>query len=421
MKFNVNQIRKQFPILKRVINDNPLVYLDNGATTQKPQVVIDAIVDYYSQHNSNVHRGVHTISDESTHIWEEARTKVANFFGAKSPQLIVTRNTTEALNIMAQGWGAKHIKKQDVILVGLSEHHSNFVPWQMMAQKNKAEFRVIPLQEDGQLEMEAFEALLDEYGSRVRLLALQHVSNTLGTVMPVKKINQLLKDKKLKSQVTFVLDAAQSAAHMPLNLQELEVEAIAFSGHKMYGPMGVGGLVVSSKILDEMEPVLFGGGMIDVVSAQETTFNPDAAERFTAGTPDVASLHGLARAMDFIQDIGWPAIEKQEEEVLSYGLEKLQELDRVQVVGPLKTRNAAGELIRAGALTWLYEGVHAHDVAQVLDRFAVAVRSGHHCTMPLHTTCGWASTTRASLAVYNTTQDIDKLVEGIKYLPEVFG
>jgi cysteine desulfurase/selenocysteine lyase len=418
--FSTQEIREKFPILSREIHGRPLVYLDNAATTHKPQQVLDAIAAYYSQHNANVHRGLHTLSDESTQIWSDSRRTIADFFGAEPSQFIATRNTTEALNTLVYGWGEQHISAGDVIAVGLAEHHSHFVPWQQLAHRKQAEFLVLPSGEDGVLDPEQVSAFLHPYRERLKVVALTHISNVLGVVDPLF-IGSFLRDWGIREQVWVSLDAAQSAARLPLNISTMDVDSLAFSGHKLYGPMGIGGLIVAKGRLAELQPILLGGGMIGEVSVSQTSFAEDLEDRFTAGTPDVASLAGLAAAIKFVEESGIRQIQQHEEELTQYALQRLAELPQLQIVGPTQTRNAAGELVRLGSVAWLYEGVHAHDVAQILDRSGVAVRSGHHCAMPLHSLREWPATTRASFAVYNTKEEIDVLIEALREVKTVFG
>jgi cysteine desulfurase/selenocysteine lyase len=411
----------QFPILqKKLHNQVPLIYFDNAATTQKPLVVIDAIVEYYSNFNANIHRGVHVLAEESTDIWENSRQAVADFFGSAPEELVVTRNTTEALNILVQGWGEENIQSGDVILVSLSEHHSNFVPWQQLAKRKGATFLTLPLQENGQVDISQATELFQKHRNHLKVVALHHISNTLGTVVPIDRIITTLRELKIRDQVLLAVDIAQSAAHLPIKFKQWGVDAMAFSGHKMYAPMGIGGLIVRKELLSTFTPVLLGGGMISQVLPEETEYAEELADRFTAGTPDVASLYGLAKACDFIQSIGWAEIQHHEEELTRYALEKLQQLPEITIVGPTTTRNDQDELIRLGSVAFLYEGVHSHDVAQVLDRYGVAVRSGQHCTMPLHMSRGWMATTRASFALYNTTDEIDVLVQALHEVKTVF-
>lgn len=413
-------IRDQFPILHKKVHQLPLVYFDNAATTQKPQLVLDAIIEYYTQFNANIHRGVHVLAEESTNIWEQSRQAVADFFQADPAELIVTRNTTEALNILVRGWGERNLSEDDVVLVALSEHHSNFVPWQQLCHRKRAQFLTLPLAENGLIDLAKTKQLFKQHQKHLRVVSLHHISNTLGTVTPIEAVVQLLKDLGIREQVLLSVDIAQSAAHLPIHFHDSGVDAMAFSGHKMYAPMGVGGLFVTKKRLEEFEPVLFGGGMINTVMVDETTFAPETADRFTAGTPDVASLYGLAKACEFIKEIGWENIQQHEEELTQYALDQLQAFPEISVVGPPAVRNSQGEVVRLGSVAFLYDKVHAHDVAQILDRKGVAVRSGQHCTMPLHVSRGWMATTRASFAIYNTKSEVDVMIEALKDINTVF-
>jgi len=417
---NIDAVRSQFPILSREVHGHPLAYLDNAATTQKPLSVLAAIGEYYTQHNANVHRGVHTLADESTQIWAESRNTITAFFGAAPDQFIATRNTTEAVNSLVYGWGEQHISAGDVIAVGLAEHHSHLVPWQQLALRKKAELVVLPCTDDGRLDPTLVAGFLHPYRDRLKVVALTHISNVLGVVDSLF-IGDLLAEWGIRQQVWVSLDAAQSAARLPLDIEDLPVDSLVFSGHKLYGPMGIGGLIVRRSRLAELQPVLFGGGMIAEVSATRTTFAEDTEERFTAGTPDVASLAGLAAAIQFVQEIGLGQIQEHEEELTAYALERLSEVPQVEIVGPKSTRDEQGNLIRLGSVAWLYRGVHAHDVAQILDRSGIAVRSGHHCAMPLHSARGWPATTRASFGVYNTKEEIDRLVIALHEVQKVFG
>jgi cysteine desulfurase/selenocysteine lyase len=427
MTIDSTSIRDQFPILNKMVNDKPLVYLDNAATTQKPLVVIEAITKYYQEFNANIHRGVHQLSETSTQVWEESRQQVADFFGASPEELIVTRNTTEALNILARGWEGQ-VRGGDAILVGLSEHHSNFVPWQEMASRRRANFVVLPLLEDGQLDLAAAEEQIVKLGERVKVIALSHISNTLGSLSPIDKINDLLVKHRLRDQVLLVVDGAQSAARLNISWSDWGVDALAFSGHKMYGPMGVGGLLLKKEKLEKLIPILFGGGMIAQVTPEKTEFSADVVDRFTAGTPDVASLFGLAAACQWLEKIGWESIVSHELDLTNYAYDQLSKLTEINLVGP---KPVAGDnhkdklntqlISRLGSVTWLHRQVHAHDVAQILDRYGVAVRSGHHCAMPLHLANNWPATTRASFAVYNTRAEVDTLVEALSAVKKTFG
>ena len=399
--------RDDFPILAQTIHGKRLVYLDNAATTQKPRHVIEAIQNYYATSNANVHRGVHVLGDKSTVALEKARNTIATFFGAKNEELILTRNTTEAINGVLYGWALHNLQEGDVILTSNLEHHSNFVVWQQACTLTGATLKVVPLTQEGQLDYEWLEANLDN----ARLLALSYVSNALGVQFDIPRIVAAAK----KSRARVLIDGAQAAAHLPIRFDSLGIDFLAVSGHKLYGPMGSGGLLVRSELLrtNEMQPWLFGGGMIAEVHEDTTIFNDDPTERFTAGTPDVASAVGLAAACDYISSIGLQKIAAHESQLVSALLEKLQALPQITVVGPQQNR--------VGSVAFLYEGVHAHDVAQVLDSEGVAVRSGHHCTMPLHTKRNWIATTRASVGVYNTIEDIDACIHALLKVATVFG
>lgn len=403
--------KQDFPIFRTYPK---LAYLDNAATTQKPQVVLDAIQNYYTSSCANVHRGVHQLSDLSSIAFDQARARVATFFGAKPQELILTRNATEALNGLVYGWGANNLKVGEVVLVSLMEHHANIVPWQELVKRQGIKLDFIGLTDDGQLDLTDLEKKLEQYGTSLKLINLIHVSNTLGTVNPIAEIQNLLKKHHYRGR--FGLDGAQSAPHLKLNFAQLGVDFYAFSGHKMLGPMGVGGLLVRETLLktEEMKPWLFGGGMIESVYPEKTTFNPDLGERFIAGTPDVASAVGLAAACDYLDEIGMDQIARHEAELTKYALTELAKLPEITIVGPLNPEK------RLGAVTFIYQGVHAHDVSQVLTAENVAVRSGHHCTMPLHLHYGWIATARASFSVYSSQADIDQLVKALKKVKTIF-
>ncbi|MBP7768556.1 SufS family cysteine desulfurase [Candidatus Woesebacteria bacterium] len=420
--FDPRELQNDFPILHRSVNGTRLVYLDNAATSQKPTVVIDAIANYYRTSNANVHRGVHTLSDESTHLWENSRQDIAHFFGAENDELILTRNTTEALNGVAYGWGDGHIHAGDVILTTLIEHHANIVPWQQLAARTGARLDFINLDVDGRVDLSHFEFLLAGYGSKVKLIALAHVSNAVGTLLPLSEIV-----KRIDTQFTaenrpkICIDGAQSAPHIPISFDAMGVDFFAFSGHKMLGPMGVGGLLVKKALLknNEMKPWQFGGGMIAEVQRETTTFNDTISERFTPGTPDVASAVGLAAACRYLAVLGMNAVQAHDQQLVAYAILKLREEKMVTLVGPQHAIGTA-PIDRVGSVSFIYTGVHAHDVAQVLDSAGIAVRSGHHCTMPLHTHFHWQATVRVSFSVYTTTEDIDALIEGLHKVATVF-
>ncbi len=438
---DAQKIKLDFPILSRKINGNDLVYLDNSATSQKPHVMIDAITNYYENHVANVHRGVHTLSDESTQLFETGKEKIAQFFGAKLRELIFVRNTTEAINGVAYGWGENNIIANDVILVTVMDHHSNIVVWQELAKRKGAKLQFIKITKSGEFDFADFESKLEQFAQKIKLIAVPHVSNALGTVVPVKKIVSTVKE--INPQIRILVDGAQSAPHIPINFFSLGVDFFTFSGHKMLGPMGIGGLLVREELLktNEMQPWLFGGGMISEVHELHTEFHEDLSERFIAGTPDVASVVGLAAACEYLQSLGMQnngaidnntdnkksgmqAVLEHDLELVNYALQELTKIENVVIVGQnLETKPSINSDLnnpdRVGSVSFLYEGVHAHDVAQVLDSQGVAVRSGHHCTMPLHTSQNWVATTRASFQVYNSKEDIDALVTALKKVKEV--
>lgn len=414
----ISQSKKDFPILTQKVHDKKLVYLDNAATSQKPLQVIEAISTYYLTSNANVHRGVHALSDASTAAYEESRATIAAFFGAQPDELILVRNTTEAANGLAYGWGDTIINPGDVIITSLMEHHSSIVVWQQLAKRHGAQLEVIGVSKTGELDIDDFEKVLKQHGKKVRFVAFTHVSNTLGCVAPVKSIGGLI--KQYAPEARFFLDAAQSAPHMPINFDALHkqgVDFMAVSGHKMLAPMGIGCLLVRKELLSsgEMQPWLFGGGMIGEVSPTEATFNDELADKFTAGTPDVASAVGFAAACRYLSEVGMTEVLEHDRALVKYAYKKLQARPKVTLVGPDPEKTE-----RIGSVAFLFEGVHAHDVAQILDSQGVAVRSGHHCTMPLHTHFGWASTARASFQIYNSTEDIDALMEALEKVNQIF-
>ena len=448
------KIKNDFPILQRKIHGRKLVYLDNAATSQKPQVVIDAISEFYSTANANVHRGVHTLADESTHLLQESREKIARFFGASNQELILVRNTTEAINGVAYGWALDSVGEGDVILTTIMEHHSNIVPWQEVCQRVGARLEFIPVTKAGRLDLAWLRRKMKDERWRVKLklVALAHVSNALGTINPVAEIVNLIKSTIHNSQCRILIDGAQAAPHMKIDFHRLGVDFYAFSGHKMLGPMGIGGLLVRKEILEngKMKPWFFGGGMIRSVAVDKTEFAADLIDKFTPGTPDVASAVGLAAAGEYLSSLGMSAVEAHDRELVNYALERLGEIEGVRIVGPViknerikikdedkdkrrKTKletnfkrnsnikvQSSKVLDRIGSVAFLFDDIHPHDVAQVLDSEGIAVRSGHHCCMPLHEQFNWPGTIRASFNVYNTQEDIDRLVEGLEKVREVF-
>lgn len=394
---DADQIRRDFPILQRQINGRPLVYLDNAATSQKPRQVIEAMVDYYQQHNANVHRGIHTLGDESTRMYQQARKKIAEFIGAgDANELVFVRNTTEGINLVAYSWGTANVSKGDVILTTEMEHHSNLVPWQELAKRVGA-----------RVEYTDMEDLDEKLKLKPKLLALVHVSNFLGTINPIREIVSKCKGVKI------LVDGAQAVSQMPVDVRKLGCDFYAFSGHKMYGPMGIGGLWVKREILEDMQPFMTGGGMISEVHKTGTVF-ADLPDRFDAGTPNVAGAVGLAAAVEYLEKIGMDQVRGHSKELTNHLINKLSNLSFVKIYGPTDSDK------RGGLVAFTVEGVHAHDVAQVLDSEGIAVRSGHHCTMPMHEKLGIAATVRASFGIYNTKEDIDRLIEGLEKVRQVF-
>lgn len=414
--FNALEIRSDFPILSRKINGKPLIYLDNAATSQKPRVMIDAISNYYSTSNANVHRGVHTLSDESTQAWEQGRQTIAEFFGAQSDELIITRNTTEAINGIAYGWADAHLQAGDVILSTPMEHHSDLVVWQQVCKRTGATLEYLEVNSDGRLELAGMEEILAN--PKLKFVALTHVSNALGTKNPIEKIIQQIKSKR--PEIRIAIDGAQSAPHMTINFKDLGADFYSFSGHKMLGPMGIGGLLVRKTLMDsnEFQPWLFGGGMIATVDRENTVFAESLADRFTAGTPDVASIVGLAAACQYLKKLGMDNIEEQDRKLTEYAVNHLRTIPELHLIGPVNVQN--GELDRVGSVAFMYDQVHAHDVAQVLDSEGIAVRSGHHCTMPLHTQFNWQATVRISFQVYNSKKDVDALIAALEKVKYIF-
>lgn len=409
---DVSSIRKDFPILERTVHGKPLIYLDNAATSQKPIQVIEAMVDYYRNHNANVHRGVHTLSDESTELYEQARKTVAEFIhSAKPEQLIFVRNTTEAINLVAWSWGMGHVNEGDEIIVTELEHHSNLLPWQRLARIKKATLVICPVEGNGDLVESQLVSMIKPI---TKVVVLTHISNVLGAVLDV---SHLVKQIKRSNQNTMVLvDGAQSVPHMPIRVEEMGVDFLAFSGHKMLGPMGIGGLWIKRERLDALEPYLVGGGMIDQVFEHHATWAvlPD---RFEAGTPDVAGAVGLAAACNYLKTIGMEYIREHEVDLTRYALEQLRTLEQEHLVVLYGLDDAEK---RGGIVTFNVVDVHAHDAAQILDRESgIAVRSGHHCNQLLARKLGVPATVRASFYLYNTRGEIDALVEGIRRVKEI--
>jgi cysteine desulfurase/selenocysteine lyase len=402
-------LRADFPILRREINGHPLVYLDSASTSQKPDVVIDAVANYYRQYNANVHRGIYTIGEEATAAYEAARTRVASFINAPdSHEIVFTRNATEAINLVSYSWGRRNIDRGDTIVLTEMEHHANLVPWQLLVQEKDGDLEFIPITDDGILRLDVFEVLL---GLKPKLVAFTHVSNTLGTINPVRQMVDLAH----AAGALVLIDGAQAAPHLPVDVQELGCDFYAFSGHKMLGPMGSGALWARRELLEAMPPFLSGGEMIREVHLRRSDFN-DIPWKFEAGTPAVGDAIGLGVAADYLGEIGMDAVRAHERKLVAYGLETLvRDVPGIELYGPMDPD------LRGGVIPFNLPGIHPHDVAQVLDRSGVAVRAGHHCTMPLHERLDLAATARASFSVYSTTEDIDALVRGLAEVRRVFG
>ena len=398
-------LRDDFPILRETINGKPLVYLDNASTSQKPQAVIDTLVQYYSSDNSNVHRGVHTLSQRATDHYEGARTKVQHFLNAASDEeIIYVRATTEGINLVAHSFGRQNVGEGDEIIITAMEHHSNIVPWQILCQERGARLRVIPINDEGELLLDEYEKLL---GPRTKLVSIVHQSNALGTVNPVQQITAMAHSQG----VPVLLDGAQSAPHMSINVRELDCDFFVFSGHKLYGPTGIGVLYGRKELLESMPPYQGGGEMIKSVTFEKTLYN-DLPHKFEAGTPDIAGAIALGTAIDYVSDIGMDRIYAYEQELLEYGTECLSSIGGLRIIGTAREK--------AGVLSFVMDGVHPHDIGTILDTEGIAIRTGHHCAQPIMDRFGISATARASLALYNTREEIDALVKGIDRVIEVF-
>ncbi|TMC38713.1 MAG: cysteine desulfurase [Chloroflexi bacterium] len=403
---NAQAVHADFPILSRQIHGKPLVYLDSAATSQKPAVVIDAMDDYYRRYNANPHRGVYTISEEATAAYESARQRVATFINAASPkEVIFTRNTTEAINLVRYSWGRVNVRSGDRILLTEMEHHSNLVPWQLLAQEQGARLEFLCIDDDGLLQLDQLERKL----AGVRLLALTHQSNTLGTINPIKAIAAAAR----RAGAVVLVDGAQAVPHMPVDVQDLDVDFYAFSGHKMCGPTGIGVLWARRALLESMPPFLGGGDMIKRVKLNEATWN-DLPWKFEAGTPSVAEGIGLGAAVDYLSQFGMERVRSHERTLVDYAMEKLQEIPGITLYGP---RDPG---IHGGAISFTLPNIHPHDLATLVDREGIAVRAGHHCTQPLMDRLGVPATTRASFYIYNRVDEVDQLVGGIQKAQKVF-
>lgn len=403
--FDVTKIREDFPILSRKVYDRPLVYLDNGATTQKPLCVLDAMREEYLNVNANVHRGVHYLSQQATDLHEQAREKVRKFINAGSVnEIIFTRGTTESLNLVVSSFCDGFMSEGDEVIVSVMEHHSNIVPWQLQAARKGISLRVIPMNDKGELLLDEYEKLFTE---RTKIVSVTHVSNVLGTVNPVKKIVRIAHEHG----VPVMVDGAQSTPHFAVDVQDIDCDFFAFSGHKMYGPTGVGVLYGKEDWLDRMPPYQGGGEMIESVSFEKTVFE-HLPFKFEAGTPDYVATHGLATAIDYISSIGIDNISRHEQELTRYCMERMQEIDGIRLFGTANDKDAV--------VSFLVGDIHHLDMGTLLDRLGIAVRTGHHCAQPLMIRLGIQGTVRASFAMYNTKEEIDVLVEGIKRVSKMF-
>jgi cysteine desulfurase/selenocysteine lyase len=407
--FDPHIVRRDFPILAREINGRPLVYLDSASTSQKPRVVLDAIDRNYREYNANVPRGIYTIGEEATAAYERARVQVGRFINAPdSHEIVFTRNATEAINLVAYSWGRRNINRGDPIVLTEMEHHANLVPWQLLVQERDGDLEFIPITDDGILRLDVLEVLLR---LKPKLVAFTHVSNTLGTINPVREMVAMAHE----AGALALVDGAQAVPHVPVDVQELGADFYAFSGHKMLGPMGSGALWARRELLEVMPPFLAGGEMIREVHLRRSDFN-DIPWKFEAGTPAVADAIGLGVAAEYLRELGMDAVREHERELVTYALDVLpRSVPGIQLYGPMDAD------LRGGVIPFNLPGIHPHDVAQVLDRSGIAVRAGHHCTMPLHERLDLAATARASFNVYSTREDIDALVAGLLDVQRVFG
>jgi cysteine desulfurase/selenocysteine lyase len=404
-RFDVTRVRKEFPILGRKVHGQPLVYLDNAATTQKPRVVLDALVRYYTEHNANIHRGVHYLSETATQAHEAARRTVQRFVNARDAREIVfTRNATEGINLVAHSFGQAHVREGDEIVITGMEHHSNIVPWQLLCERTGARLRVAPITDEGELVWEEVERLI---GPRTKIVAVVHLSNSLGTVNPVERIVELAH----QHDAAVLVDGAQSAYHLPVDVQAMDCDFYVATGHKLYGPTGIGLLYGKAERLEQMPPYQGGGDMISSVTFEKTTYN-ELPYKFEAGTPHIAGAIGLAAAIDYLTGVGLDQVAAHERDLLAYGTSALRQIPGLRLVGTATNK--------ASILSFVMDGVHPHDVGTIVDRMGVAIRTGHHCTQPVMDRMGIPATARASLAMYSTRDDIDTLVAAVGRAREVF-
>ena len=406
MSFNIEEIRNDFPALHQEINGKPLVYFDNAATSQKPEVVIESISNYYRTINSNVHRGVHHLSQQATSAFESARLKVKNYLNAASTkEIIITKGATESLNLVAHSFGQAFLNSGDEVLISALEHHANIVPWQLICKEKNAKLKVIPLNENQELNRDAFADMLTD---RVKIVAVSHISNAIGVVNPIKEMIDLAHQKN----IPVLIDGAQGIVHRNVDVQALDCDFYCFSSHKLYGPMGVGILYGKEKWLDQMPPYQTGGEMIKEVTFEETSFN-DLPYKFETGTPNVADVVGFEAAITYLESLGLDTIRKAEHELMEYGLQKLKGVDGIEIFA----RNAE----RAGVISFNLKGIHSFDAGTIIDQLGIAVRTGNHCAQPLMHVLGIQGTIRASFAFYNTSSEIDRLVDAIRQVQKMFG
>jgi cysteine desulfurase/selenocysteine lyase len=408
MSFDPQEIKKDFPIFRRQIDGRKLVYLDNAATTQKPRAMIERLSDYYTRHNANIHRGIHTLSEEATAMYESARQKVATFIGAASPrEIIFVRNSTEAINLVARAWGEANLKDGDEVILTIAEHHSNIVPWQQLARKVGIRLRYLKVDEEGRLDLNELRATLN---AKTKLLAVSHVSNVLGIVNSLEKIVKIAHERGIK----VLVDSSQGVPRLPINVSQLGVDFLVFTGHKMCGPTGIGVLWAREELLQKIPPFMGGGDMIKEVTTKGFSVN-DLPHKFEAGTPNIAGAIGLGAAVDYLLGLGMDEIAEHEGRLTDYALGRLSEIKGLTIYGP-----QFGDVDKTGVISFNLNGVHAHDVAQVLDSKGIAIRSGHHCAMPLMQFLGINACARASFYIYNTKDDVDRLIEGIHKVKKVF-
>lgn len=404
-ELDVIRVRQDFPILQRAVRGKPLVYLDSAATTQKPKQVLDVLANYYAQQNANIHRGVYVLSAEATAAYDEARRKVQHFVNARSAQeVIFTRNSTESINLVAHSFGRENVGPGDEVLITHMEHHANIVPWQLLCERSGARLRVAPINDQGELLMDEFAQCLN---ARTKLVAIVHLSNSLGTINPVSKVIQLAHQQ----DVPVLIDGSQAAYHMPIDVQALDCDFYVFTGHKLYGPTGIGVLYGRERLLDSMPPFLGGGDMIRSVTFDKTTY-ADLPDKFEAGTPHIAGAIGLGAAVDYLTALGFDKISNHESQLLDYGTAALSAIPGLQLIGTARNK--------ASILSFVLEGAHPHDIGTIVDMEGVSIRTGHHCTQPLMDRFGIPATARASIAMYNTRQEIDQLVHALHRVREMF-